>query len=161
MPLVLLRVDERLIHGQVVVGWGERLRPQRIVVADDALAASTWEQDLYGLGLSSGTVAEFLPIVDARSRLQQWRTGAERVILLLRNVDALRRLAEGGALADAEVNLGGVHHAPGRKQMLPYLFLSAEEEAMLQAVARTGARISANDLPGSRPVPLDDLTPDT
>ena len=44
MAVLLYRVDERLIHGQGVVGWGTRLHPNRIVVVDDELALSEWEQ---------------------------------------------------------------------------------------------------------------------
>jgi mannose/fructose/N-acetylgalactosamine-specific phosphotransferase system component IIB len=51
MPIVLFRVDERLIHGQVVVGWGGPLHADRIVVVDDAIAGSPWEQELYCLGV--------------------------------------------------------------------------------------------------------------
>ena len=46
VPIVLFRVDERLIHGQVVIGWGHELRPERYVVVDDDLAESPWEQEL-------------------------------------------------------------------------------------------------------------------
>ncbi|NIV57363.1 MAG: PTS transporter subunit IIB, partial [Actinobacteria bacterium] len=56
MPIVLHRVDERLIHGQVVIGWGHQLRPDRYVVVDDELAASDWEQDLYRLGAGDADV---------------------------------------------------------------------------------------------------------
>ena len=38
MAIVLYRVDERLIHGQVVIGWGSQLQPSRYLVVDDALA---------------------------------------------------------------------------------------------------------------------------
>ena len=41
MPIVLCRVDDRLIHGQVVVGWGQALGINRIVLVDDQVAAST------------------------------------------------------------------------------------------------------------------------
>jgi PTS system mannose-specific IIB component/fructoselysine and glucoselysine-specific PTS system IIB component len=44
MSIVLFRVDERLIHGQVVVGWGAELHPDRIIVVDDEIAHSQWEQ---------------------------------------------------------------------------------------------------------------------
>lgn len=159
MPLVLLRVDERLIHGQVVVGWGGPLRIERIVVADDALAESDWEQDLYRLGVPAGIQCEFLPVSDARGRLGSWRTGPERVALLLRRVHDLARLAEGGALAGQQVNLGGIHHAPGRERVLAYLFLSAEECAELERVAASGADVGARDLPGAQRVLLSDLLP--
>lgn len=157
MPLVLLRVDERLIHGQVVVAWGGKLRPQRIVVADDALAVSEWEQDLYRLGVSPGTESEFLPVAAAREHLPQWRGSTQRVILLVRGIADLVVLGENAALAGEEVNLGGVHYAAGREAVLPYLYLSSEEQQALSLLAQAGVRISACDVPGSRRIPLEDL----
>ena len=47
MSWVLHRIDDRLIHGQVLVAWGARLSPVRIWVVDDAVAASDWERDLF------------------------------------------------------------------------------------------------------------------
>lgn len=157
MPIVLLRVDERLIHGQVVVGWGERLHPDRIIVVDDELAESAWEQELYCLGLPPETEARFVSVADARGLLSGWRSDAHRCIVLLRDVATLARLAADGALRGEAVNLGGIHHAPNRTGILPYLFLSDDEGAALRRVAGEGAEISARDVPGSRRVPLDEL----
>ena len=70
MAIVLFRVDERLIHGQVVVGWGTRLHPNRIVVVDDDLAVSPWEQDLYTLGLPDD-LRQWPPACSTR-RLRRW-----------------------------------------------------------------------------------------
>ena len=47
MPILLYRVDERLIHGQVVVGWGNRLKFDQIVLVNDQVAQNTWERELY------------------------------------------------------------------------------------------------------------------
>lgn len=157
MPLVLLRVDERLIHGQVIIGWAGPLRIECIVVADDDLAESDWEQDLYKLGVPAGIRCRFLPVAPARDRIPAWRGGRERVALLVRSVPELARLAEGGSLADQQVNLGGIHHAPGRERVLPYLFLSAEERADLARVAASGADIWARDLPDAQRTPLAEL----
>jgi PTS system mannose-specific IIB component/fructoselysine and glucoselysine-specific PTS system IIB component len=157
MPIVLFRVDERLIHGQVVVGWGERLRAERIVVVDDELAASPWEQELYALGVPAGVEATFTTVAEARRDLAGWRVDHERTIVLVRDVATLARLAERGALEGTEVNLGGVHHAVDRVRLLRYLFLSPAEQAQLRAIAATGAVVSARDLPDTAPVTLDDL----
>src|SRR5204862_1499299 len=46
MSWILRRVDDRLIHGQVVIAYGARLQPRRIWVADDAAASSLWERSL-------------------------------------------------------------------------------------------------------------------
>jgi PTS system mannose-specific IIB component/fructoselysine and glucoselysine-specific PTS system IIB component len=157
MGIALYRVDERLIHGQVVVGWGNQLHPQRIVVVDDGLAGSGWEQELYTMGLPAGLATEFVDVAGARERLSAWRNAPETVVVLTRDVATMRRLGEGGALAGEEVNIGGIHHAPGRQEVLPYVFLSRGESDELQALARDGVEVSARDLPGTRRVPLDHL----
>lgn len=157
MPIVLLRVDERLIHGQVVVGWGGPLHVDRMVVVDDELAASPWEQELYCLGVPPEIDAKFRTVDQARAELAGWRTDPRRTLVLLRDVASARRLAEGGVLAGEEVNLGGIHHAEGRAQVLPYLHLRPDERSALREIAATGAIVSARDLPASRRVPLDEL----
>jgi PTS system mannose-specific IIB component/fructoselysine and glucoselysine-specific PTS system IIB component len=157
MPIVLLRVDERLIHGQVVVGWGGPLHADRIVVVDDAIAASAWEQELYCLGVPPEMEASFLSVADARPRLAEWRGGGPRMIVLVRDVDTALRLADGGLLDGEEVNLGGIHHADGRERVLPYLHLSDGDRGTLRRIAQTGAAVSARDLPAGRRVPLQEL----
>ncbi len=157
MPVALLRVDERLIHGQVVVGWGGHIHPDQIVVVDDALAESPWEQELYVLGLPPGLEADFVSVEDARAQFERWRDDPRRYIVLLRDVGSLRKLAECGTLRGAEVNLGGVHHAAGRRHVLPYVFLSEGEWRELEEVADSGAEVSARDVPGAPRVPLGDM----
>jgi mannose/fructose/N-acetylgalactosamine-specific phosphotransferase system component IIB len=157
MPIVLCRVDERLIHGQVVVGWGTNLHVRRIVVADDELADSAWEQELYRAGVPDEVETEFLTLDAAADRIVDLEDGSERTILLLRDVDSLKRLSGPLAAAGVEVNLGGIHHAEGRQGVLPYLFLSASEREDLRSVGASGLRLSARDLPGSRRVSLSEL----
>ncbi|HEX2095047.1 MAG TPA: PTS sugar transporter subunit IIB [Longimicrobiaceae bacterium] len=157
MPIVLFRVDERLIHGQVVVGWGGPLHADRIVVVDDEIAGSSWEQELYCLGVPPEIEASFLGVEDARRRLPTWRSDPHRIVVLVRDLATVRRLAEGELLRNEEVNLGGIHHTVGRERVLPYLFLSPAERDDLRTLAAQGVRLSARDLPGSRRVPLEEL----
>lgn len=157
MPIVLLRVDERLIHGQVVVGWGGPLHADRIVVVDDDIAASPWEQELYCLGVPPEMEASFVSVADARPQLADWRGGSRRVIVLVRDVGTALRLADGRLLDGEEVNLGGIHHADGRERVLPYLHLSDGDRGTLRRIAETGAQVSARDLPAGRRVPLQEL----
>jgi mannose/fructose/N-acetylgalactosamine-specific phosphotransferase system component IIB len=157
MSIVLFRVDERLIHGQVIVGWGAELHPDRIVVVDDEIAASQWEQELYAMGLPSEVTPSFEPVQSARDRLSQWRGDGERVVVLTRDVATMHKLAEGGVMRGDEVNIGGIHYAPGREAILPYVYLSGEEITHINALAGEGVRISARDLPGARRVDLKEL----
>ncbi len=157
MAIVLYRVDERLIHGQVVVGWGTRLHPDRIVVVDDDLANSPWEQELYTLGLPTELTAEFDDVEHAREQLAAWRTGKERVIVLTRDIRTMHRLADNATLKGEEVILGGIHYAAGRTAVLPYLYLSEEERQEMAALSAEGVTITALDLPGGKRVDLSHL----
>ena len=157
MPIVLLRVDERLVHGQVVLGWGSQLRPDRYVVVDDDLAASDWEQELYRLG-AEPTEVMFATVEEARVHLDEWREEAARSILLTRDVGAMRRLAGGGRLRGEKVNLGGLHHGPEREEVLSYLHLTAADREALRALKEEeGVEVSARDLPDAHKVPLKSL----
>ena len=156
MPIVLYRVDERLIHGQVVIGWGHQLRPKRYLVVDDELAASDWEQELYRLGAGDSEVL-FASVAEARRLLSQWREDAERSILLTRDVGSMLRLARGGTLSGEKVNLGGIHHGPERVEVLSYLHLTAGDREDLATLAEEGVDVSARDLPDAHKVPLSAL----
>jgi mannose/fructose/N-acetylgalactosamine-specific phosphotransferase system component IIB len=157
MPIVLLRVDERLIHGQVVVGWGEEIHMTRIVVVDDEISESPWEQELYCLGVPPTMTAEFASVESARARFAEWQADPGRTVVLVRDAQSLERLAENGSLGDMGVNLGGLHSAPDRERVLPYLYLSPEDRESLRRVEQSGAKVSAQDVPGNRPVPLSEL----
>jgi len=149
VPIALFRVDERLIHGQVTVGWGVRLNPARYLVVDDALAASDWEQALYRLGTPSGVEVHFLPVEEAQEELASFDRMTGVTVLLTRDLPSMARLAEGGAMEGREVNLGGIHHAPGRVQVLPYLALGEAERASIRVLLDVGLRVVARDLPGA------------
>lgn len=156
MPIVLYRVDERLIHGQVVVGWGTRLDADRYLVVDDRLAESEWEKELYVLGLPDGADAQFATVDAARRRLDRWRSSPRRSILLTRDVASILELARGGKLRGERVNLGGLHHTPERERVLPYLYLDAEDRERLRVLEdEEGVAVSARDLPGSARVELE------
>jgi len=157
MPVVLYRIDERLIHGQVVMGWGPQLRVEHYVVVDDELATSAWEQDLYRLGLPDAITADFLTVRDARARLSDLDADSRRTVVLTRTVAAMGGLAEADALRGREVNLGGLHHAAGRTERVSYVYLGPAEEEGLQALTAEGVEVSARDLPGSRAVDLEAL----
>lgn len=157
MPITLLRIDERLIHGQVVVGWGERYHVDRILVVDDDLYRSQWEQELYCLGVPPNVHATFVGVDEARAAFAEWQADPRRTFLLVRDVPTMARLAADGLLDGLELNLGGIHSAPGRHRVLPYLFLSDDEMVDLRRIADSGIVVTARDVPASRAVPLDEL----
>ena len=157
MSVVLYRIDERLIHGQVVMGWGPQLGLEHYVVVDDELATSEWEQDLYRLGLPDTASADFLTVADARAHLADLDADDRRTVVLTRTVAAMGGLAERDGLRGREVNLGGLHHTVGRTERVPYVFLGQAEEESLRVLVDEGVEVSARDLPGSPAVDLETL----
>ena len=154
MPLELVRIDERLIHGQVLVGWGRLLDLEFYVVVDDALAASAWEQELWASALGEEEDAEFLEVEEAVRRFAEVGARPERGALLTRDTATMRALAERGCLDGRAVNVGGVYAATGRRKILDYVHLSPEETEDLRAIGKH-ASVSARNLPTAPEVRLD------
>jgi PTS system mannose-specific IIB component/fructoselysine and glucoselysine-specific PTS system IIB component len=87
--------------------------------------------------------------------LDGYRTDGRAGILLTGDIATMARLVEEGGVRD--VNVGGIHHRVGRTQHLPYVFLTPEEEDALRALAAGGAVVTAQDVPASRAIPLEEL----
>lgn len=155
MSLALVRVDDRLLHGQVVVGWGRALGVDRVVLVDDAIATTAWEQDLYRYGVPDRMSVEFLTVGQAAAGLGAWRASNEVTVVVVGTVETLVRLCDAGDV-DA-VNLGGLHFRPDRRERLPYVFLTDDELGALRGLAERGVTITAQDVPSARAVPLEAL----
>lgn len=155
MTLVLNRIDDRLIHGQVVVGWGQPLDVRFIVLVDDAVAASEWEQELYRMGVPPEMEVRFHSAADAARFLDGYRTEPRAGILLTGDIATMRRLVDEAGVRD--VNVGGIHHRAGRIQHLRYVFLTPAEQAELRDIAARGAVVTAQDVPAARAVPLEEM----
>lgn len=155
MTLVLNRIDDRLIHGQVVVGWGQPLDVRFIVLVDDTVAESDWEQDLYRMGVPPEMEVRFHSAADAEHRLDAYRAEEAPGILVVGDIATMRSLVVRAGVR--EVNVGGIHHRVGRVQHLRYVFLTDEEQAALRELATLGATVTAQDVPAARAVPLDEL----
>ena len=153
MAIELNRIDDRLIHGQVVVGWGQPLDVGFIVLVDDEVAGSDWEQELYRMGVPPEMEVYFHDVESAAQAYRRYALDARPGILLTGDIATMRRLVE-GVPEIRTVNLGGIHHKPGRAQKLRYVFLTGEEEAALRALAARGIDVSAQDVPAARPIPL-------
>jgi PTS system mannose-specific IIB component/fructoselysine and glucoselysine-specific PTS system IIB component len=155
VTLVLNRIDDRLIHGQVVVGWGQPLDVGFILLVDNEVAYSEWEQELYRMGTPPEMEVHFLSVKDAESAMSRFEGDERPGILLTGNVDAMLELVQVAGVRT--VNVGGIHHRGDRRQRLRYVFLSPHEERVLRTMAELGAVVTAQDVPSSRPVELDEL----
>ena len=155
MSIVLTRVDDRLIHGQVVVGWVQALRADRIVLVDDEVRANAWERELYSLGVPPNLDVEFLSVSEAAEAVGTMNEAGERTILLVGNVESVVRLCEMNGVID-KVNIGGLHERDGRSQRLKYVYLSDVEADRLSQLNESGVEVTAQDVPTAKKAKLAD-----
>ena len=154
MSFLLYRIDDRLIHGQVVVGWGQPLDARFIVLVDDAVATSDWEQELYRMGVPPHMQVYFVSAADAIPLIPELQKDERPGILLTPDIATMRKLVDAGVIE--AVNVGGIHHRPGRDQKLRYVFLTPAEAQELETMGKS-VRVFAQDLPSAQEFSLDQI----
>jgi mannose/fructose/N-acetylgalactosamine-specific phosphotransferase system component IIB len=156
VTLELFRIDDRLIHGQVVVGWGQPCSLGFLVLVDDEVAGSEWEQELYRMGVPPEMDLYFDSVESAARRMADYRADRRAGMLLTGDIATMQRLVDRARGIDA-VMVGGIHHKPGREARQRYVFLTPEEEERLRALARSGVTVVAQDVPQASAIPLEEL----
>lgn len=148
MQLPLLRIDDRLVHGQVLVGWAAALHPERIVLANEAVAADPARRAVYAALPAEEAEIAVMTLTEAAAAL---RRGGRLLAVCASPADALQLFELDCGLG--EVNLGGLR-GPGRRELLPFVFLTAQDAADLRALLDRGVVVEARELPGGRAVRL-------
>jgi mannose/fructose/N-acetylgalactosamine-specific phosphotransferase system component IIB len=154
MSIVLCRIDDRLIHGQVVIGWGRAMGIDLIILVDDQVAASDWEQELYRMAVTPEIEVRFVTMADAARQMSEWQSNGKRGLVLTGDLETMAALRASSPEVVQRINLGGIHHRAGRRERLPFIYLTDQELGTLQALEAGGAVITAQDLPTTAPVAL-------
>lgn len=157
MSWVLHRIDDRLIHGQVVVAWGQRLNPQRIWVVDDASAANAWEAELLASS-APGVQVRVMGVAEAAFGHAAEGALEGGAFLLVRDLATALALVEAGARVP-EFNVGGLHYAPGKSKVHEYVYLDDADRAWARALLARGVALTVQDVPASRVLALQTLDP--
>lgn len=159
MNVVASRVDERLVHGQIMTSWSKHLQLKRIIIVDDQVAADDFMAAVLTMSAPAGIQIDILSVADA-ARLVLEDAGDERALLLFKRISAaldLAALLKETPQALSELNLGNLGSVPGRKQVSKSVFLSDEERDQVRKLEGMGVnvflqmlytepRISASDL---------------
>ncbi len=155
--IALVRVDNRLLHGQILETWVPRLGAREVVVADDEAAASPLARAAMTLCVPPDLPARVEPLgqVDFAALAASPRAA----IVLVRDVAGrVRARAAGLEPAMARiVNIGNVHFGPGRRPVTPSVFLTAEELAQLRALAAEGFHLEARAIPSEPPAGIEEM----
>jgi mannose/fructose/N-acetylgalactosamine-specific phosphotransferase system component IIB len=150
MGVGLARIDDRLIHGQVVLGWVAHVRPDRIVVANDRVATSGWERRFYASCVPPEIKTSFFSLEEVAHRLQGDLFQRETLLLLFESAHDVLTLVEEG-IELKEVNVGGLHFRENAVELLPFVFLTEEERSSLRELVKRGITLSAQDVPSNPP----------
>jgi mannose/fructose/N-acetylgalactosamine-specific phosphotransferase system component IIB len=144
-----VRIDSRLIHGQVVEGWLPVLKVGRVVVADDEAAESALMRAAMAMAVPPGIEVDISPLQDVPfAKLQADKV---RTLVLLRDIPAFLRARSLG-LSARHLNLGNLHHGVGRRPVSASVYLSAEELGQLRTLDAGGVELEARGVPADRPI---------
>ena len=149
MSVVLIRVDDRLIHGQVVVGLTRTVNGSYILVIDDAVAKDSMQKSLLKLATPTGVKSEILSVADGVENLKSDKYHAENLIILVKGPDTIRRLLKMGIHISA-LNIGNIRKNAQRKPILKGLNASDEEIAVWKTLDEMGVRMVAQGFPDQK-----------
>ena len=157
MDIQLIRIDDRLIHGQVVVGWVKALTIQRLVVVNDAIAKNTMQKTLMEMAVPAGLKVNFYTVGEAVQACQA--NMKERTLLLFSNpVDVLEFAQQGGPLSS--VNVGGMHFCEGKQQVSKTVCVNGQDVEAFKELKKRGVELEARAVPGDVRESLEKFIPE-
>ncbi len=153
MKVQLFRIDDRLIHGQVVIGWANFLNSEKVILCDDSVAENDWEKELYLSSVPEYLTASVLSIEQMAERLKAGEDDFSKTIVLVNSPFTVEKLVEQDANPET-INVGGIHYKEGRREYLPYLFLNDQEVESFKKLMNQGIDFYCQDVPSARRIPL-------
>ena len=153
MPLVLVRVDCRLIHGQVIESWVPYTKADYLLVANDDLANDELQQTIMKMAVPPTIKVEVSSVMDAARKLQNGLENHRRVILLVENCeDALRCYRHG--LKFNALNLGNLVCTESKRQVTCSIYLDDRDLECLREITQSGITVEARPVPDSHSTSL-------
>lgn len=153
MAVLLYRVDDRLIHGQVVVGWGRYLKANSILVCSDRVASDELARTMMEMGAPADVKVEVLRLNEAVAALGNDSLQKRSAIVLFETpADALRLVELDVPIK--KLNVGGMHFRPGKRQIMEGVSVDKGDCAALYELAARGVDIYVQMVPQARPVSL-------
>jgi mannose/fructose/N-acetylgalactosamine-specific phosphotransferase system component IIB len=146
MPLVLARIDCRLIHGQVVETWVPHTKANSLIVANDDLAAHTMLRSVMELAVPVGIRVRFCRLEEVVAAIAEADRARERAILLVSNASDAVKLRKEGAAFDL-LNIGNLHFAEGKVQISPSVFFAPEDFEALRWFRSHGVSVCVKGTP--------------
>jgi PTS system mannose-specific IIB component len=151
MALRLVRVDDRLIHGQVVAIWLKALNARRIVIVDDRTARDDFLREVILLSAPSGVAVEIHELTPGIERVRELTADPEPVFVLMRSPLTALRMREAGVEFPL-LNVGGLGAGPTRKPLYRNISASPDEMAAMRQLESMGTQVELRIVENDRPV---------
>lgn len=144
--IVNVRIDERLIHGQVAGIWAPSLHTQRIIVINDEAAADSLQKSSLRMAAPTSMRLSVLPVESAAKNIRSGKYGKQRLFLVFKNpTDVLRYLKAGGKLT--HVNVGNMSYKEGSKDITKSIKVLEEEIDVFESIAAMDINVTAQLVP--------------
>ncbi|MFC0674945.1 PTS sugar transporter subunit IIB [Brachybacterium hainanense] len=151
----LVRVDDRLIHGQVAIGWTAAVGANTILVANDAAQADPTQAMALKLAAPSGVKLYIRSVAESGEIVRKFADAQKaRVMVLVKTVADAAALIAGSDGAITSLNIGGQRAGEGRTKLTDHTAVTDEELAQLDALQAQGVAIDLRMLPRDTPVPF-------
>jgi mannose/fructose/N-acetylgalactosamine-specific phosphotransferase system component IIB len=149
MGINLVRIDDRLIHGQVVEGWMRVIKADTIIIVSDKLADKEEEKILFSLALPKGVDVICLRVSEAAVFLKKKKYTSKDVLMLTEGPQEIVTLLRLG-VAFESINVGGMHYAPGKISINDSLYVDKTDCEMFEEISSFKVDIEARALPGDK-----------
>jgi len=153
MSVVLIRIDDRLIHGQVVENWMKFLKIDHVVVVNDFVASDRMQKALFSMAVPDHAKISILTITQAKEAILNGQFEEDRAMLLLVSPQDVLNLIDKGVRIK-EVNVGGMHYSPDKKQILKAISVSKEDIQAFQELDRLGIHLEARMVPDDEKIDI-------
>ena len=146
LNILLTRIDNRLIHGQVGVTWTTALNANLLVVVDDLVAEDPIQQQLMTVtAKSSGAETRFFTIQKMIDVIHK-ASDRQKIFIICRTPETVRKLIEGGVPIE-KVNVGNMHFSPEKKQISAKVFVNEKDMKDLQFIKSKNVEVTIQDVP--------------
>ena len=151
-----VRVDTRLLHGQVATTWTKTVSPDRIIVVSDGVAHDQLRKTMIEQAAPPGVPANVVPISKMIEVTKDPRFGATKAMLLFENPQDLLAASEGG-VDIKEANIGSMAHSVGKVVVTNAIAMDNADVETLETLHAKGVALEARKVPSDSPVSYEDL----
>lgn len=148
MGIVNIRIDERLIHGQVAAVWTRTLHADRIMVIDNGVVKNDIQKAALKMACPQGVKLSILSVKRASENIKSNKYGEERIFVVVKAPGTLCELLEEGVEV-SEVIVGNMAKKPGTRSVKDTIYLTEKDENEFKALIEKGVRFTAKQVPQS------------